>query len=284
MKAIEALLAGLFDYAGLYPPASLELSSAAKNYLEYARAKRAALLGRFIINIDRLDELRAVAGDALGQFRISAIVTDSSKIDALCQQVHLGMPIESVEIRCARPEEIERTAQSIPKQFTAYFEVPVNAAGRAALESIAGAGARAKIRMGGVVPEAFPSVFDVAEMLSALANLRLPFKATAGLHHPIRSCRKLTYESEGPMGTMHGFMNLCCAAAVVYLGGRVEDAREVLEEEEAAAWEVEAGALRWRDLRWTADQLARLRLDFFEGIGSCSFEEPMNDLESLGWL
>jgi len=83
---------------------------------------------------------------------------------------------------------------------------------------------------------------------------------------------------------MHGFMNLCCAAAVVYLGGRVEDAREVLEEEEAAAWEVEAGALRWRDLRWTADQLARLRLDFFEGIGSCSFEEPMNDLESLGWL
>ena len=45
MSAIETLLAGLFDYAGLYPPAGLGMRSAANNYLEYAAANTPRLSG-----------------------------------------------------------------------------------------------------------------------------------------------------------------------------------------------------------------------------------------------
>jgi len=285
MTAIEALIAGLFDYAGLYPPASLGLRSAANNYLEYSRSARASALGRFIVNLDRLDELRSIVGDSLGKFRISVILnSDVDALDGVAEGIRNGIPIETLEIKCAHLEDIERLRPKIPAPLMSYFEVPVGSAGRAALQAVSGAGGRAKIRMGGVVPEAFPPVLETVQMLAALATLRLPFKATAGLHHPVRSCRDLTYQPHGPRGTMHGFMNLCCAAAVLYYGGDAGDARKLLEEEDPSAWQIGRDAIQWRHLKWSTDQLATMRHEFFESIGSCSFEEPMHDLESLAWL
>jgi hypothetical protein len=284
MTAIETLLAGLFDYAGLFPPASLELRSAANNYLDYSRGARSSALGRFINSVDRLGELRAMAGKSLRQFRISAIVADMRGLDAMAQEIRDGMPIETLEMKYAWPEEIDRIVTRIPQQLSVYVEVPVNAGGRAALKFICAAGARAKIRMGGVVPEAFPSVHETIQTLAALAELRLAFKATAGLHHPVRSCRALSYQPQSATGTMHGFVNLCCAAAVLYFGGNASEAEELLLEEEASAWHFSPDALQWRDLKWTTDKLALLRREFFHSIGSCSFEEPMHDLEALGWL
>ena len=117
--------------------------------------------------------------------------------------------------------------------------------------------------MGGVVPEAIPSIPDVAQMLKTLADLRLPFKATAGLHHPLRSKQPLTYHPQSPTGVMHGFINLSCAAAVAFFGGDVEEAKRLLAEEDPAAWKVSADSLRWRDQSWTAEQLATLRREFF---------------------
>ena len=284
MTAINSLLAGLFDYAGLYPPASLGLRSAANNYVEYVRSVQASSLGRFIINIDRLDEFRSTVGEYLGQFRISVVLTDPAGLDVLAKEIRRGMPIETVEMKCTRPEEIEEIARRIPQQLAAYFEVPINAEGRVALSSIARVGARAKIRMGGISPEAIPQVPEVAQTLAVLAELRLPFKATAGLHHPVRSSRALTYKPQSPKGTMHGFMNLCCAAAVLYFGGKAGDAEKLLHEEDATTWQVSTDAIQWRHLKWRTDQLAELRRDFVHSIGSCSFVEPMHDLESLGWL
>jgi hypothetical protein len=284
MTAIDNLLAGLFDYAGLYPPASLGLLSASNNYLAYARGKNSSALGRFIINVESLGELRAMVDDSLGQFRISAIVNDVAGLDAVDEETRKGMRIESVEIKCADAEEIGRIAQKVPSQITAWFEVPMNASGRAALGAISSAAARAKIRMGGAVPEAIPSVSETVQMLVALAELRLPFKATAGLHHPVRSRRALTYQAQSPQGTMHGFVNLCCAASVIHLGGNARDAEKLLEEEDAGAWQVGKDAIQWRDLKWTKDQLATIRGEFLSGIGTCSFEEPMQDLERLEWL
>ena len=144
--------------------------------------------------------------------------------------------------------------------------------------------AREQIRMGGVVPEAIPSVLDVFKMVKTLADLRLPFKATAGLHHPLRSLRPLTYEPQSSTSVMHGFVNLACAAALLYFGGNVEDARCVLGEEDSTAWQVNSDSICWRDRSWTTEQMATLRRDFFMSIGSCSFEEPIRDLERLGWL
>jgi hypothetical protein len=284
MTAIETLLAGLFDYAGLYPPASLDVQSAANNYLDYRRSKHASALGRFIINFDHLNELCSIAGSSLDKFKLSVIATDDTDWKSFAKQMEGRLPVESVEIKCSRPAAIEHTTRQSPETLAAYFEVPNIADIEPALKAIRATGARAKIRMGGVVPEAFPTAPDVARMLKALADLRLPFKATAGLHHPVRSINLLTYEPKGPTGIMHGFVNLCCAAALLYFGGGVDEAQHLLAEEDSTAWQVNAHSLRWRDRSWSKEQLAALRRHFFISIGSCSFEEPIRDLESLGWL
>lgn len=83
---------------------------------------------------------------------------------------------------------------------------------------------------------------------------------------------------------MHGFVNLSAAAALLYFGGSVEEAEFLLAEEDPAAFRVEADSLHWRDRTWTTDQLATIRRQFFMSIGSCSFDEPIHDLKSLGWL
>jgi hypothetical protein len=278
------LLAGLFDYAGLYPPASLSMRSAANNYLEYSSGRHVAALGRFIVNLDRIDELRSIAGDSFGRFRLSVVATENADWDKLVAQVRDGAPIGAVEIKCGSAAEIERIGRAIPRDLTGFFEIGMDEAGRDLLKTVVAAGARAKIRMGGVVADAFPSSSVVAQMLQALAELRVPFKATAGLHHPVRSRRPFTYQPQSPQGVMHGFVNLCCAAALMYFGGDRKEAEAVLEEQDPSAWRIKPDAIHWRDRRWNADQVSEMRSRFLFSIGSCSFEEPIRDLESLGWL
>lgn len=284
MTAIETLLSGLFDYAGLYPPASLSMRSAANNYLEYRNGKRASALARFIVNLDRVEELHSIAGDGLGLFRLSVIATESTDWESLDALVRGAVPIDTVEIKAPQAADIKRIVGQIPREMTAFFEVGFDAGGKSALRSISAAGARAKIRMGGVVADAIPSTPDVAEMLRALADLHLPFKATAGLHHPVRSRRPLTYQPQSPQGVMHGFVNLCCASALLYSGGDRNDAEAVLDEQDSSAFRVSSKLIQWRDHSWTVEQLAEMRSRSLISIGSCSFEEPIRDLESLGWL
>src|SRR5690348_16103133 len=100
MTAIETLLAGLIDYAGLYPPAGLGMRTAVRNYLSYQDGSHAFALGRFIVDIARADELREGAGDVLGAIPLSVIApteVDAQKLSALIDR---GFRIESVEIKC----------------------------------------------------------------------------------------------------------------------------------------------------------------------------------------
>jgi hypothetical protein len=98
MSAVETLIAGLFDYAGLYPPAGLSLRSAVDNYLEYSRTKHASALGRFIIDIDRLDELRSVCSDSIDALRVSVIAPEDGNWEVLARQIDAGLRIETVEV------------------------------------------------------------------------------------------------------------------------------------------------------------------------------------------
>jgi hypothetical protein len=125
---------------------------------------------------------------------------------------------------------------------------------------------------------------DIVKVLRVLAARGIPFKATAGLHHPIRSRHCFTYEPDSPAGMMHGFVNLFCAAMLVYFGGDVSDAEVLLEEEDNVAWMISNDAIGWGSLRWSTAQVREVRQRFMTSFGSCSFEEPIRDLEALGWL
>jgi hypothetical protein len=282
MNAIDAALSELIDYAGLYPPAALEMRVALRNYLSYRKGNHARMLGRFIVDLARLDELREAGGEAAADLRLSVIAAPDDDFSAIRKHRSEGLRIESVEIKCDAPLKIARICEQLPPGVTCYLEIPIAQTCTSTLDAIAAVGHHAKLRMGGVVPEAFPESRQIAERLHLLADRGIAFKATAGLHHPLRSQHRLTYAADSPSGTMHGFINVLCAAAAVLFGSATRDVERILEEQDPTAFQVMAEAIGVHGCRWTAEQVREVR-QFFTGFGSCSFTEPIQDLEALGW-
>jgi hypothetical protein len=280
MNAIEAALSGLIDYAGLYPPASLDMRTAVRNYLDYRSKSHAWMLGGFIVDLARLEELRETAGGALGGLRLSVIAVPDADFSVIAKRRSAGLCIEFVEIKCGEPLRIARLCEQLPEGVQCYVEIPIAEGHTATVDAIASAGVRAKLRIGGVVAEAFPAARQVAERMVLLADRGVAFKATAGLHHPVRSRRRFTYAADSPSGMMHGFLNVLCAAAAVRFGGSAKDAELILEEEDAGAFEATEEAIGVHGFQWSAGQMREVR-QFFTGFGSCSFTEPIQDLEAL---
>jgi hypothetical protein len=247
---LKALLERLVDYAGLYPPASLPLPAVMENYNRYLASPDSWMLNRLVLPLAKLPEAAPGKG-----WRISLMV------DA--EPGPLPAEVETLETRLER-------GLSLPT----YCEAPV--------ERIAGA--FAKIRTGGVTPEAIPAPEQVADFLFQAAGRRLPFKATAGLHHPIRSLHPLTYAHRGPRAMMHGFLNVFAAAAFAWHGMDRACLAELLGETDARAFEFSDDGLRWRGRAISAEQVRAARRDFAHSFGSCSFEEPVGDLRELGFL
>jgi hypothetical protein len=283
MSVIANMLDGLFDYAGLFPPASLDLPAVVRNYLCYRQGRHADALGRLIVDRNRAQELRAVAGERLREIQLSLVASSERDLDGMLYLLHTGLPIDAVEIKVNAPSEIERTARKLPAGLTMYFEVPVEAGDAKVLDAICATGARVKLRMGGLTAGAFPSPRATAGMLQALADRHLMFKATAGLHHPLRSSHAFTDAPGSAVGTMHGFVNLASAAAIIHLGGDAIDAALILEETDPHAWQISPEAIAWHEFRWSALQMEEVRREFFHSIGSCSFMQPVEEMEELGW-
>ena len=189
--------------------------------------------------------------------------------------------IDVAELKASTPAEIGSQREGIPRSFTAYFEIPTKGDVSPMVKSLARAGSRAKIRTGGVTPEAFPPAEEIIDFITTCRRERVPFKATAGLHHPIRGNYRLTYEPHSPTGKMYGFLNVFLAATLVYAGETEETALEVLEEEDPLGFSFSDDAIVWRDKRVDAEQIQASRANFTISFGSCSFREPVDELESL---
>lgn len=255
--ALRALLANLVDYAGLFPPGALSLPIAAENYARYLRSENAWMLGRFVIPAAQLRQLQDTGG-----WRIT-VLSDA--------EIAAGdLPIESVETKTL-------AKFSLPT----YCEIPLGDLD--ALIAVQRQGAYAKLRTGGLTPDTIPDAAAIARFLRGCAKLRLPFKATAGLHHPVRSVHPLTYEAHAPRAFMHGFVNVFLAAAFAWHGADESRVVDVLGETDPGAFRFNEGA-HWRDAALSADQMAEARLHFAHSFGSCSFDEPVADLRRLGWL
>jgi len=189
--------------------------------------------------------------------------------------------VEAVEAKAATPDDV-RSASDAASGLELLVEAPIQPLPVALLDAVLEAGARAKIRTGGTTAEAFPPSSHLAAWLAHAAGLRLPFKATAGLHHPLRSERPLENGDTAVRAAMHGFLNLMMAASFLH-AGRV-DARAagaVLDERDPGAFAFSDEGASWRDRRLATSGLAAARR-FALGFGSCSFDEPLEDLAALG--
>lgn len=248
--SLHALLACLIDYAGLYPPASLPLENTLQKYEEALHSPEGWMVNRVVLPEAKLRGLRIKDG-----WRITLLV------DA--EPGPLPRAVETLETKLPRK-------LSLPT----YCEAP--------LEQIDGA--FAKIRTGGVTPDAIPAVDALAGFLVDAAARRAPFKATAGLHHPLRSERPLTYAADSPRAVMHGFVNVFAAAAYVCHGMERAEASELLSETGPGAFDFRDEHMSWRGRRLPCAAIRAARLGFAHSFGSCSFAEPVAGLRELGWL
>ncbi len=244
-------------------------------------------------------------GEDVDQF-LAGLADDLQTITAVVERLDGNVRIDAYECRppasvAADPEALnrlaDRTALAIDKQVSGelrpYFElgfgdnwakaVPAAIAALAAhnqtLATPMCRPAGVKIRTGGVTSDLVPTTEQVACLLRACHVHGVRFKATAGLHHPVR------HQSSAIGAKMHGFFNVFGAAMLARIHDLDADAvRQILDDEAPDSFRFEPGGFNWRDLRATAAQIETLRRDFAISFGSCSLEEPVDDLRAMGLL
>ncbi|MFN7930831.1 MAG: hypothetical protein U0Y68_23480 [Blastocatellia bacterium] len=300
MNSTRTLLEGAIDYAGLFPPASLGMQAAVTNYANYIAGEHAGLLGRFVVPVRRLSEFEDAAdkllprGNPVYPWRLSAIIgndllteldeiLDFNRFHARDEQAGAAV-VDTVEMKVETVSNIQRAMYLIPRTLTTYFEIPITTNPAALIEAIGLARARAKVRTGGLTANAFPSLPDLARFLCLCAEGRVPFKATAGLHHALRGSYRLTYEPDTDSATMNGFLNVLLAMAFARFDFSDTELEELLVESSPTAFIFDEEGVQWRRHRLTRDQLELARRQIGMAFGSCSFEEPVKELQALKLL
>jgi len=301
--SLRDLLSGLIDYAGLFPPAALDMPTAAREYAEYRESEYLWALGRFVVPVARIDEFENATEGVLPDggwegndfWRLSALgggdlssdlnrIAEFNRKHSTPDSSTGGAIIDTIEFKAGRPDEIENATRLTPGNLTPYFEIPIGDDPAELIGKIAEFEARAKVRTGGVTADAFPSSFNLARFIKICAEEDVSFKATAGLHHPLRSVNKLTYAPDSASAMMHGFLNVFLAAAFAQNGMDVDRLVELLEEKSPEAFQFESGGVTWRDEMVVRGQLRNTRSLLAIAFGSCSFEEPIEDLKKMGLL
>lgn len=294
LRSVRTLLNEAIDYAGLFPPAAVSMADAVINYATYRNSNYSWMLGRFVVTAARLDEFYEsardfVSRDATSEWRLSVVagedIVDTMKRVEQFSASANGVVIDSIEVRANSASKIKNTIDLLSEGTHAYFELPLDETLADLIADVSIAGQRAKIRTGGITPDAFPTSRDIIRFVRGCLAANVPFKATAGLHHPIRCFKPLTYEADSVQSTMHGFLNLFLMTGMARESFRQTILEEVMEEEFVEVFHFEDGSAAWRE-QYSLNiwQIEALRKHGIQSFGSCSFDEPIADLEQLGIL
>lgn len=294
-ESTRILLSEIIDYAGLFPPSKLSMPEAVINYAAYKNSNYNWMLGRFVVPVSRLDEFLESANEFISQnadggWKLSALASEDiydtfRKIEDFNAENSPKAICDAIEIKADTPSLIETVAESLPPNIKAYFEISPDNNLAEMISALAINRQRAKIRTGGITPEAFPPTKAIIRFIRTCLAANVPFKATAGLHHPVRCLKPLTYEANAPEGIMNGFLNLFLATGFARGGFKPNLLEEILEDESAENFRSDESSVHWReDYFLSNSQLKVLRERNIISFGSCSFEEPIEDLQNLGLL
>jgi hypothetical protein len=224
--------------------------------------------------------------DASHEWRLTALIGTDIEADTerarAFNVAHKGSAaIDSLEVKVATPDDVRRAAGVAGSDFVVFAEVPLNVEPAPLIAAIKQAGINAKVRTGGVTADAIPTPEAIVRFMRACVDAGVPFKATAGLHHPLRAEYPLTYDTGAPTGVMFGYLNVFLAAALMANGLSDADAVRLLDERDAHAFDVTAGAVTWSGHRLTIEHARHAREHVAVSFGSCSFREPVDELRAL---
>ncbi len=153
---------------------------------------------------------------------------------------------------------------------TAFIEVPARQLTREVAVTIADRGYRAKVRTGGATADAFPDELTLARCLAAVTTARLAVKCTAGLHHAVR------HRAADTGFEHHGFLNVLLAVNAALAGADEDEIAAELADTDGARVAAQAAGL-------STDEAAAAR-EIFTSFGTCSTDEPVEDLVTLGLI
>lgn len=284
---IRSLLVDAIDYAGLFPPAALPMPEAVSEYVRCRSSEDAWALGRLVVPAARLAELaetlRAV-DPAPDRLLVAATFGSDLESDLAAIAGLAGEPallVDTVEFRAATPESLADSLARVPAGLQRFAEWPLDRDPVPFVRVLKLRGAGAKFRTGGTVAEAIPPVEALVAGLETAVRAGIPFKCTAGLHHPWRGRFRLTYEGGSPEAVMYGYLNVMLAAAALVGGHGTAVARQILEDDDPSHLSLHPEGLGWKDLVFDRAALRALRRRGFRSFGSCSFREPMDELATV---
>jgi hypothetical protein len=300
--SLRALLEHAIDYAGMFPPCALALEPALANQATYVRSPEAWMLNGFVLPFEQFNAASQLLSnfDPVYPLRVAALGPKPANTDALMDALKdasstirsFSRPDADVvvigHLEISLPEDVNLTelkeARTIFGDLPIYWEAPPERAERM-IELLAQhnsdhglATFGYKLRTGGVTADAFPTSAQIAKVVVTSARHQLPIKFTAGLHHPIRQFR------DEVKTKMHGFLNVL-GAAVLAAEHRwnADEAVVMLEDEDAASFSFNDQFFAWRDWKIDTERL-QYRRRFAKSFGSCSFDEPREDLRELNLL
>ena len=312
----KALLDGIIDYAGLFPPAKLPMDEAFARFVEHRSSNDGWMLAHFVCPAARLDELEPLieeakpselpiavsvlgrGGDTLESFLESA-AQDAESITGFSTRQADRAVVDVFEVRLpeaggaavAVNQAWGRLTNNGSRSLTPFFEVSLLGEWRPRLPAAAAAvrdtdrnagdhnRVGLKIRCGGLEASAIPEVTAVAAAIATCRATGVPLKATQGLHHPFR------HHDPELDAMVHGFINLFAASALAHAHDlAVKTLIEIIAETDPEAFVVEPERLAWRDYDASADDIAEARRSVLTSFGSCSCSEPRDDLRTLGFI
>jgi hypothetical protein len=286
MNCLRDLLVHAIDYAGLFPPAALDMASSVRNYASYRKGPERWALGRFVLPVARLGEFEKAASPLLqagepwplSVLGGSDLEADLGAIEAFRGRHLRDARVASLEIKV---DDVRKAAATIAGRIETFYEIPIAKDPRELLDAIHDVRGRAKIRTGGTTKGVAPSPAELARFLD-VAQCRSAFKATAGLHHAVRSLRPLTYEAGCDSDVLHGFLNVFIASCFALRGTGAGFLQKILDDQDPRHLRLDPPGFMEHDLKQTELQYARSM--FILSFGSCSFEEPIAELQELRLL
>lgn len=298
--ALRRLLDGAIDYAGIFPPARLEMAQAVDNFLTLTHGPDAWIVGRFVCSAGRLPELLtelnqhspdevwkrdpvrvAVVGTAAADHKHwgHSLEHDAASMDKFARAAEGRAVIEALEIRVPDHVHLDEYVNDLRSfdNIDVFVELPWAPELRDSLALLAEAEfAGAKARTGGLEKAAFPSVSDLAGFIQQCVHLDLRYKCTAGLHEP------LPHEDAAIGARQHGFLNILAATTLALTEDLSRSEIEaLLNEADGSAFQLSDTTLAWNGHTAGLDAMEEAR-EVFVGFGSCSIEEPLEGLRRLG--
>ncbi len=288
-ESSTALLAGVIDYAGLFPPAGLSMPAAAAEYQAALTSAHAWMLGRFVTPAARLFELaeERAALPLPSTWAISAIVRDGSAEDLAAiaafnaDAARQHARVDSIEAKPQALAGVDWLATTAGDGLEVYVEVTPGPDVNAWLARVAARGLRAKVRTGGLTADAFPTPTALAAFIAAAVGHGVPFKATAGLHHAVRGTYRLTYDEGAQHAPMYGYLNVLLATAALRAGRPQDVAEALLQRTDTSALVFTDDAVAWGAEQFPLSTVRDTRQHHLVSVGSCSFREPVDEFDAL---